>query len=291
MADEANDVASEITLDDFMADEQESTKAEPSPAKEAKAEEKPEAAKPDKEETTDTVEESKEGEAEEETEGDKKAEETETEKPKEETEKPPAPKSENRYRSLANENKELRRQVETLTAQTYQPATEEELTNEVNPETGENYNRLEAKFEAYQQQERLDKYNNQVFEAQANLSNEAYEVLNDFPNFNPDNEQFDSELATEAAELLDANLIRDDNIPEVGPDGKPTGKGIVVGSRVSPYKLYQTLAKASGISATKGQLKGQQATEKMLANADSSTNVAPIKKTEDPLMALWKSDD
>lgn len=205
--------------------------------------------------------------------------------------KPLAPKSENRFQTLANENRELRRKNEQLIAQTYQPATEEELTDEVNPETGENYNRLEAKFEAYRQQQELEKYNSQVSGAQAEIGNEAYSVMNDFPTFNPDSEQFDEDLATEAAQLLEANLIRDPNVPELDESGQQTGKGIVIGSNVSPYQLYKTLARAQGISTAKGQMKGQRATQQMLANADSAGSAAPPKKPKDPVLDILSSDE
>lgn len=284
MADEPDVQVADITPEDFMADEQESPKTDSSPVEakaEAPAEEKPEVAEPEA---------PAEEEAKAETEGqsEDKTEETETETPKDET---LAPKSQARFQNLANENRDLRRQVEQLTAQTYQPATEEDLANEVNPETGENYNRLEAKFEAYRQSQEIDKYNSQVVEAQASIGNESLGVLNDFPRFNPNSDQFEADLALDAAQLLEANLIRDPNVPELDQEGKPTGKGIVIGSNISPYQLYKTLDKASSLSITKGQIKGQQATETMLANADTGgSNAAPAKQTVDPVVALWKED-
>jgi hypothetical protein len=291
MADDADVQANEITLDDFNADEQESPKAESSPA-EDKTPDVVEKPKETKEEVKadDTATDTEESEATE-TDGDQEeADETETPQGEDKTLKP---KSENRFQNLANENRELRQKVEQLTSQVYQPATEDELTETVNPETGENFNRLEAKFEAYRQQQELDKYNSQVVGSQMEIGNEAYAVISDFPQFNPDDkENFDEELATEAADLLEANLIRDPNVPEIDPQtANPTGKGLIIGSNISPYKLYKTLARASGISATKAQIKGQEATEKMLANADTAGSVSPPKAKVDPLMALWKSDD
>lgn len=288
--------APEITPADFDGD-QVIPKAESSPV--ADKTESKEAAKSDKapegDKSPDVVEKPKEeAKADSEAETEDKAEKSdkvdETDKTTE-SDKTPAPKSENRYRNLANENRELRRQVETLTSQAYQPATEEELTGEVNPETGENYNRLEAKFEAYRQSQELEKYTSQVVGAQAEIGNEAASVMNDFPIFNPSSDSFDEELALEAAQLLEPNLIRDPNIPEMNPEtGKPTGRGIVIGSNVSTYQLYKTLARASGISSTKGQIKGQAAAERQLANVDANSSSAPPKKAEDPLSKLWEGD-
>lgn len=290
MAEDATDVQSpDITPDDFMADEQESPKAESSPVKEeakAEPEEKP------------AVEESKEDGVEapekpdlpekEETEDDSK-EETPEDTPEDAEETKPEPtKAEERkaqlnteIRDLVAQRNELKSIVEKTTAQVYQPATESDLMEEGMSTT-------DAKLEAMRQNLEVKEYNDSVTEAHLTLGSESLRVLNDFPIFNPDSDQFDSELAQEAAEHIENNLIRDPNVPEVDPEtGQPTGKGLIIGSRVSPYKFYKTLARASSVSETKGQLKGQQAQQKMMANADSPAAAAPPKKTKDPLDDLW----
>jgi hypothetical protein len=76
-------------------------------------------------------------------------------------------------------------------------------------------------------------------------------------------------------------------MPEVGPDGKPTGLGTIIDFKQSPKQIYQTLARISDTSRVKGQLKGQQDTEKMLANADAGGSAAPPKTKVDPLTVLW----
>lgn len=271
MADDGTDVqVAEITPEDFMADEQESPKAEPSPAKEepkveakAEPEEKPEEAEKGEEETPEPTKE--EGEVE------KPAEDTE-EKPQEETPKGKADERKaqlnTEIRDLVAQRNALKAEVEKTNADVYQVATEDELTEQ-------GMTQLEAKVESMRQQQEMEKYNSQVADAQLTISSEADKVLQDFPIFNTESESYDKELAEEAAELLRANLILDPNTQQV------------IGSNVSPYKLYQTIAKAANISATKGQIKGQQATEEMLANADSAASVAPPTKQKDPLTDLW----
>ena len=297
--DNANDVQD---ADDFTADEKQDSPKDPSPKEakadakaEVKAEEKPEVAK-----VTDKVEAKAETEPEKLADTDKGKEDVaddtaETDKTPEETEvkplgeeKPLAPKSENRFQKLANDNKALREQVEKLTSNAYEPQTAEQLSDIVNPETGEYYTAAQAADVAMEQQLQMRDYNDQITRAQSTISGEAYEVLQEFPMFNPKSEEFDEELAGIAAETLQANLIRDPNIPEVGPDGKPTGQGMIVDYRQSPKQIYKTLARASGISTAKGQIKGQQATEQMLANADTNTSTAPEKKPADPLAAIWE---
>lgn len=278
--DESPDVQApaEITPEDFMADEQESTKAESSPVETKE----PEA----KAEVTEEAKAEPEAEAQE-TEGEPEAQ---AEEVPEETDKPT--KADERKTQLNQEIRDLvaqrnaiKAEVAKATNDVYQPATENDLVEEGMSVT-------EAKVEAMRQQLEVRDYNERVAEAQLTLGSESLRVMNDFPIFNPDSDQYDQELAEEAAALLEPNLIRDPNVPEIDQTtGKPTGKGLIIGSNVSPYKLYKTLDRASGISATKGQLKGQQAHQEMLANADSPGSVAPPKKAVDPVLSIWNSED
>ena len=221
----------------------------------------------------------------------------EPEKPAEPDEPKAEPKAEEPVKTKADErkitlNKEIRdlvaqrntlkKEVEKANSEVYHPATPSELADQTNPDTGETYTSLEAKVEAQRQAAEMDKYNVQVAEAQLTIEAESQKVLADFTIFNPEAEDYDKELADEAGNLLKANLITDENT------------GQVIGSNVSPYQLYKTIARAAGVSAAKGQIKGQQATEKMMANADTNSNAAPPKEKKDPLTEIlsnWDSDD
>lgn len=264
----------EITPDDFMADEQESPKTDSSPVEEkpeAKAEEEAKA-EPEAEETDKPADVPPEEDAKEEETKPTKADERKTQLNQE-------------IRDLVAQRNAIKAEVAKATDEVYQPATESDLVDE-------GLSATEAKVEAMRQQLEVRDYNERVAEAQLTLGSESLRVLNDFPIFNPDSDQYDAELADEAAGLMESNLIRDPNVPEVDPQtGKATGKGLIIGSNVSPYKFYKTLFRASGISATKGQIKGQQAQQEMMANADSPGSVAPPKKAVDPVVALWKDDD
>lgn len=276
MADDADVQVADITPDDFMADEQEPAKAEPSPAKEAKAE-KPEVAKDTKEEKTDDTATPPDVPTK-----DTEAKPDEAEKPEgeaEESEDKPPGKAEERksqlnteIRDLVAQRNALKTEVEKANAEVYQPETEDELTEQ-------GMNAIEAKVEAMRQEREMEKFNSQVADAQLTIGHESERVLKDFPIFDPESETYDSELATEAAELLKANLIIDPNSNQI------------IGSKLSPYQLYKTIAKASGISETRGQMKGQQDTEKMLANADTNSSAAPPKTKVDPVLAIWQEED
>jgi hypothetical protein len=279
MADEnASDVQStDITPDDFMADEQESPKAEPSTAK--TEEEKPESAKSteaqaeetkDETEADDTADKSEEPEA--------KDTDTEAEKGEETETKPPTKAEERKtqlnteIRDLVAQRNTLRTEVEKANAEVYQPATEQELVDEGMSAT-------DAKVEAMRQNLEVRDYNERVAEAQLTIESESNRILQDFAWANPNSGEdvYKKELAEEAAALLQSNLITDPNT------------GQVIGSNISPYQLYKTLDRASGISAVQGQIKGQQAAEQQLANVDAAGSAAPPKKKADPLAQLWET--
>lgn len=272
MADEPDVQAPEITPEDFMADEQAEAKVAPSAAKEeAKAEPKvPEQAKDEEAKPSaapsEAVKDEESKEADESTPDAEKPE----DKPKGLEKRTEQVNAE--IRDLVAERNRLKEEVAKANAEVYQPASEKDLTEQGMTD-------IEAKVEAMRQEQEMEKYNSQVADAQLTIGSEANRVLNDFPIFNPDSEIYDKELAEDAAALLDANLIKDQNT------------GQIIGSNVSPYQLYKTLARASGISATKGQIQGQKAVEKQLANVDNNTSAAPAKKAVDPVIALWTEDD
>lgn len=172
-------------------------------------------------------------------------------------------------RDLVAQRNALKTEVEQANAQVYAPETVDALVEQ-------GYSELEAKVEAMQQQQAIERYNNQVTEAQLTLESESTRVINDFPIFNATSDQYKPELAQKAADLLAENLVVDPNT------------GQVVGSKISPYKLYETIAAAHSTSVVEGQLQGQRATEKMLANADSTSNAAPPKPKADPILDVWK---
>ena len=280
MDENPTDVESEVTPEDFFEGEQDTSEAESSPA---------ETKQPDTAKAEATEEETKDGDGDDtptETE-ESDAEETETDKPEEtETDKPKglqsrANKVNSEIRDLVAQRNALKAEVEKLNAEVYQPATEKDLIGEINPETGEKYTATDAKVEALRQEMAMRDYNESVAETQLTLASESNQVLQDFGIFNPESELYNEELAGIAAETLDANLIRDEN----------TGQVVGVNPGFETYKFYETLAKAAGVSSAQGQLKGQQAAEKMLANADSPGSAAPPKKAKDPVLAIWESDD
>jgi hypothetical protein len=179
----------------------------------------------------------------------------------------------NEIRDLVSQRNAIRAEVEKINAEAYQPATDEELLGQINPETGEYYNTLEAKIARMEQTQEIARYNNEVAEAQLTLSSEASRALNDFPMFDSESKEYNPEIAAQADALLGQNLVFDPNTRQI------------IGSHTKPYQLYKTIADAYKIAATKGQASAQKATERMLANADRSSDV-PTRGSADPMADL-----
>lgn len=195
-------------------------------------------------------------------------------------EKPLAPKSENRFQQLANENREMREQLSRLKQQESQFATEQELLNEVNPDTGEYYTPQEVERIAFAQsreaqatQVAQERYNLEVQQNQTVIKTEAERALQEFPMFDESNKkEYNPTLAAQADVLLAQSLIFDN--------------GVLVGSNLSPYQLYKTIADSAQTNDSRRQAEAQKATEKMLANADVADGNSQATNTkEDPLLA------
>lgn len=219
-------------------------------------------------------------EAKAETEGDK-PEPTEEEKPEEadetKPEEQPRGKADERkeqlnteIRTLVAQRNSIRSEVEKLNAQVYQPQTKDELVEQGLTET-------DAKVEALRQEIELNKFNEQVSEAQLTLRSEAEGVLRDFPMFDPNNkEAFRPEIAAQVDHILASSLITDPNT------------GQVIGSNVSPYQLYKSFADTYQASSTEGQVKGQQAAQRQLSAVEAPSSATPNRATsKNSLLDLW----
>lgn len=180
--------------------------------------------------------------------------------------------------ALRNEVAELLRQKESLNANqnpNQGPLTVDGLVDQINPVTGDYYTRAEAenvilsqRLDALEKQRAFDQYVEHVTDNIAQMSNEANQVIKDFPIFNPESDQYNAELATAADKLMMDALIVDN--------------GQVIGSRISPYQLYSTIANAKASGEVSGKTSGRKAALNMMRNADVDGSAkAPSTGEED----------
>ena len=190
-------------------------------------------------------------------------------------------------RDKVAERNALREEIAELSRQKYELQsaqdipTVEALMEQINPNTGDYYTRAEAenlrlsqRLDAMEKQKEFDGYVERVTDNRIQLSNEANQVVKDFPIFDPESKEYDAELTQMADELMKAQLIID----------KKTGQ--VIGSRVSPYQLYSVIAKAKTSGEASGKTSGRKSALDMMNNADvASSAKAPSSDEEnDPFL-------
>jgi hypothetical protein len=245
---------------------------------------------PEQETDSEDAEETEEPESEDENSEDTEEteEQPEAEKPAEEVK--PQTKGEKRkeqlnteIRDLVSERNRIKAEVEQLNGSVYQVPTVDQLVEQVNPATGDYFSRMEAEIATMKQQSALRDYNDKVAESRLSLVSDTQRALRDFPQYDETSKDYDEEAASQVQALIEPNLIRDPNVPEIDPNTRqPTGRGVVIGSRVSPYTIIKTLADNSNRASARSQVKAQKATEKMLSTADPGTgsHVKPKAKDE-----------
>ncbi len=250
--------------DESEVEAQDTTATEPSTEEtktpDAEPEPETEDTKPKEEETPEKESEPVEGEVVEETDEDGK----------------PRAKNaaENRIRTLANTNRELRQQIEQLNSQNYQAATPEQLEEQ-------GYDSTQAQIEAMRQERELDKFNAKVAQVNTDLNVEAIQVLNDYPEFDKDSKDYDANFASRVQRQYEkASRIQTD--PRTG---------LVVQAEVLPYEFYKEFAEARREGMKHGAVKGQKSAEKQLSAAEVPSGAAPQKSEseDDPFLSGFNS--
>lgn len=142
-----------------------------------------------------------------------------------------------------NETRAYRQQLEldTQNESTFQPVqpqpqqlpTIDQIMEMENPETGDFFTEFEAKaiLQNLQLQQRLDNMQQaQVEASRSDLSYKANMALRDFPEFDPESDQYDEHLDNAVNGYLQSVLVYDQN-------------GKVIGSSTDIYQLYKSFHK------------------------------------------------
>lgn len=163
-----------------------------------------------------------------------------------------------------NEARAYRQQLEQEQAQQYQETppemqnqplpTLEQIMQTENPETGDFFTEFEAKavlqnlqlqqqITVMQEAQEQAAYEAQVSASISGMSSDAERALKDFPEFDPESDEYDPELDADVNEFLQGMLIYDN-------------AGNIVGSRESIYQLYQAFHKSRGRTNKKKVISG-----------------------------------
>lgn len=193
-------------------------------------------------------------------------------------------------RELVAQRNAIREETSRLIKEKYgaqtngQVKTEDELVNDINPETGDYYTRAEARAEItknrldqLEQERQREEYASQIAESRFTMEQEATQVVKDFPMFNSQSDQYNKELATEAAEILSGAIEKD---PQTGME---------IGCKIPIYKFYSMLAKAAESAKKQGEIAGREAAQKMMGSVDTISNGHSRSGASDEINDLWDS--
>lgn len=186
-----------------------------------------------------------------------------------------------RIRELANQNRSLRDELAqrdrmferaaAINERAYQvesaddvPTVEYLMENEIDPDTGEYYTkdaariyRMETLDQIRQQQTQLSEYSRQVADNQNRMLTEAEQAIRDFPMFDAETSEYNSEIAQAVDAELAANVIVDERTKQL------------IGVRRSVYDIYRTANALYEAGRVGGQVAGQRSAEQMMARADN----------------------
>lgn len=232
----------------------------------------------------------------------KQPEEVETPSPKDEWDSLKG-NSQEKFRQAINERNEFRRQKAELEARLAQFATEQDLINEINPETGLEYTPQEIERISWLQQREAEAERNnqelyglQIRENQQAIDAEAAQVK-EIPIFNPESKEFNQEQFNRYMDVLSDNLVyqlpdgRQFNRSTLVANGiDPDTQATLVDANTSPLKLAKLIAEPYNEARKQGEILGQanaqKATDKMLANADAPSG-APSRGSGNDLDSLF----
>jgi hypothetical protein len=275
--------AGEITTDIF-ADEAEDTAAAESSTKETKSEAETKVEEPTKGTETEGEESSEEADkadksdegtedaaAEEEAQTeDENTEETETDQPKPRSAEARKEELNKEIREKLAERDAIRKEIADLNSQHYQPRSEEQLVEEGMDEA-------EARATAAEERMKIAEFNSHVANVTTNLEMQSLQVMSEFPEFDPESDQYNPDLTRQAQGLYA-------RVAGLKVDQKT---GMVYDAAVFPYDIYKEIALTHRAGAKSGQVQGQKSTEKMLQRAETPTSSAPKAPKKSELEALW----
>lgn len=176
--------------------------------------------------------------------------------------------AQNRIRTLANENRELKRKLESKLSEEYQPVTPEDLVEQ-------GYDETTAQVEALRQQMEIDKFSASVTRLNTDLNTDAVQVIAEYPVFDPASSEYDEKFADTVQ-----NMYRQASELQFDKSGE-----YVVSAKVPLYDFYKQMAEIRGSQRSSGQIEGQKNAERMLASVDAPSSAAPTTPKGDETLA------
>lgn len=187
------------------------------------------------------------------TETSEEATETESDPVTEETEL--APKSQNRFQRLANENRDLKEKIKTM--EELQVPTEQDYLDDGQDPVTAKLNAMDARLA---QKDAVDS----VIHLNQSIDNDLSRAFNEFPQLNPDSKNFNERLAKSIMDQYD----RDSGAQYDGESG------IMISTTQLPYTYIKDKMDLIGIASSQAKVEAQKNVESMVGHADISASTA-----------------
>jgi hypothetical protein len=166
-----------------------------------------------------------------------------------------APKSQNRFQKLANENRDLRAKLAELEA--LKVPTEQDYLDG-------GYDPVEAKLNALEANYNRDRQVEQVLQLNQAIDQDMNRIVTDYPQLNPKSPEFNKELAMSLFQQYDTDS-----------GAQYTDDGITLNTNQLPYNYIKSKMELVELAAAKAKVQAQKDVESMVAAADTPTSKAP----------------
>jgi hypothetical protein len=175
-----------------------------------------------------------------------------------------APKSQNRFQKLANENRDLKAKLASL-EELQVPTEQDYLDGGYDPQEAK-YNALEARLNQRDAVERVSSLNMAI-------DNDMGRIIHEFPQLDPKNPDFKQDLAVKLFTQYDKDS-----------GAKYAQDGIVLETNQLPYEYIKDKMELIGLASKQAEVKAQKNVEKMVSVAETPTG-SPPKEAKDMTIA------
>lgn len=172
-----------------------------------------------------------------------------------------APKSQNRFQKLANENRELKSRIAQL-EEVAIPTEQDYIDGGYDP-TDAKLNALEAKLQQREAIENITSLNSAI-------DNDMVRIIHEYPHLDPKSPEFNKDLAINLFKQYDKDS-----------GAKYAEDGIVLETNQLPFEYIKEKMDLIGLASKDAQVKAQKNVEKMVAVAETPTGKSNPKAAKE----------
>jgi hypothetical protein len=184
-----------------------------------------------------------------------------------------APKSQNRFQKLANENKGLRYENQELKQKLAQLEDFQVPTEQDYLDGG--YDPIEAKVNALEARQAQRESIDNVASLNVAVDSDMSRIIHEYPELDPGSKDFNKDLAIRLFEQYDQDA-----------QTRYADDGIVLETKQLPYQYIKSKMDLINIASSQKKVQAQKDVEKMVSQAETPTSQAPPVSKDDSLESM-----